>query len=188
MPPHLIALFKSLAPFTDEELLHAGQYFNVLKLKKNDFFTKAGKYTDLIGFVDQGLLRSFYTIKDKEITTYFLQPGNVAVALLGFLQEQPAMENIQVLENSELYIIKRDDLHSLYNNSWKWQQVGRKLIEQYYVKMEQRSISLQSLSAVEKYKQFMEDFPEIYKKVQLYHIASFLGISPETLSRIRNIR
>jgi len=178
-------LFTSLAPFEEEELHAASSFFYTESIPKNAYFSKAGIISDKIGFVTQGLLRSFYNIKDKENTSFFLTPGSVAAALLSFVKLKPAIENIQTLENSELLIISRKNLHKLYENNWKWQQVGRILIENYYVNMEQRTIALQSQTAQERYTQFFKDYPELIKTVPQHYIASFLGMSPETLSRIR---
>ncbi|MDX2432120.1 MAG: Crp/Fnr family transcriptional regulator [Bacteroides sp.] len=179
-------ILKAFAPFTDYEIETAEPFLRTVSIKKGSFFSKAGMITDRVGFVSQGLLRSFYTIKDKETTTYFLQVGSFAAALLSFLQMKPAVENIQALEDSELIVISRKDLFKLYDENWKWQQVGRVLIENYYVIMEQRSIGLQSLSAQERYAIFLKEFPDVIKSVPLHQIASFLGITPETLSRIRS--
>jgi len=178
-------LFKLLAPFTDEDFEEAQPFFKTETFRKHEYFSKAGRISDRMGFVNSGLLRSFYTIKDKETTTFFQMPGTIATALASFIQMRPAMENIQAMETSELIIVSRKDLLTLYNENWKWQQVGRIFTEQYYVKMEQRMISLQSQSALERYENFLQEFPELIKSVPLYYIASFLGISPETLSRIR---
>ncbi len=188
MNEYLKQLFKLLAPFTEEELEIAQPFFRYEIIRKNEFFSKAGRISDRIGFVNSGLLRSFYTIKGKETTTYFQMHGTIATALASFLQMKPAIENIQALEISELIVINRKDLFSLYNENWKWQQVGRILTEQYYVKMEERTIALQSQSALERYENFLHDFPELIQMVPLYYIASFLGMTPETLSRTRKMK
>lgn len=178
----------SLAPFDQSDFENALPYFKLEQMQKDDYFSKAGRISDRLAFVVDGLLRSFYTIKDKDATTFFLTQGSVAVALLSFLQTKPAIENIQALKPTTLITIKRKDLEILYHENWKWQQAGRVLIENYYILMEQRSISLQSQSAQERYEVFMKEFPEIIQSVPLHYIASFLGISPETLSRVRKIK
>ncbi len=185
MSDELIGMFKSLAPFDDDELEKALPLFKSESFRKGDFFSKAGRISDRVGFVESGLLRSYFDIKGKETTTFFLQPGSVAAALLSFLRMKPAVENIQAITDSELIYIKRKDLFSLYEKNWKWQQVGRVVVETYYVEMEQRSISLQTQSAHERYLRFIKEFPEVIKTVPLNQIASFLGVSSETLSRIR---
>jgi CRP-like cAMP-binding protein len=178
-------LFLSIAPFTGSELNEALPYLQPELIQKGQYFVKAGRIADRIGFVNQGLLRSFYNIKGKETTTFFQLPGTLAAALASFLQMKPAFENIQAMEDSELIIIKRKDLLKLYKESWKWQQVGRVITESYYVIMEKRLISLQTMTAQERYRLFLQNYPELLNTVPLYYIASYLGISPETLSRIR---
>ncbi|MDX1285498.1 MAG: Crp/Fnr family transcriptional regulator, partial [Draconibacterium sp.] len=176
-----------LAPFEEDELISAAHLFHTETILKNNYFSKSGIISDRIGFVTSGLFRSFYNIKDKETTTFFQVPGTVVAALLSFLSMKPAIENIQALEDSEIIVINRKELLNLYNENWKWQQVGRILIENYYVKMEQRLIAMQSQSAQERYEVFLRHFPELIKTVPLHYIASYLGMSPETLSRVRKM-
>ncbi len=181
----LKSVLCSLAPFSDEELDVALERFYSESLNRNDFFCKAGRIADRLAFVEQGVLRSFYLINGKETTTFFQLPGSIAVSLPSFLKMAPSIENIQALENTELRVIHRNDLYYLYENNWKWQQAGRVLMEQYYIQLEEHMISLQSETAVERYQRLISDSPEVFQTVQLQYIASYLGISPETLSRIR---
>ncbi len=185
MDEALKQFFTSLAPLSESELEKAWLFFKRESLQKSDFFCKAGHISDRIAFVKQGVFRSYYQVKDRETTTFFQLPGTIAVALKSFVREIPALENIQALTYTEILVITRQDLYTLYAQDWKWQQVGRIVIEQYYMHIEQRMISLQSLSAKERYLQFSKSSPEVLRLVPLIHIASYLGISPETLSRIR---
>jgi CRP-like cAMP-binding protein len=178
-------LLRSLAPFSDEDLDKATEKFYPESLKRNDFFCKAGRIADRIAYVNRGVLRSYYMVNEKETTTFFGLPGSMAVALPSFLQMIPSHENIQALEDSELIVIHREELFRLYEHDWKWQQVGRVLMEHYYIRLEEHMISLQSESAVERYERLAARSPEVFQAVQLQYIASYLGISPETLSRIR---
>lgn len=181
-------LLLPLAPFSDEELEKAQHLFSTERIEKEKYFSKAGRISDRIAFVQSGLLRSYFTIKEKETTTFFQTPGSLATALASFLQMKPSLENIQALETSELIVISRKNLFDLYQENWKWQQVGRIFIEQYYIKMEQRLIILQSQTAQDRYEYFLKEYPELIQSVPLYYIASFLGMSPETLSRIRKLK
>jgi len=181
-------LLRNLAPFTEEELDGAMERFFPESLSRNDFFCKAGRIADRIAYVNSGVLRSFYLINGKETTTFFQLPGSMAVALPSFLQLIPSQENIQALEDTELIVINRNELYQLYENSWKWQQVGRILMEQYYIRLEEHMISLQSETAIDRYQRLATHSPEVIQSVQLQYIASYLGISPETLSRIRKTK
>jgi len=188
MHESLIQLLKSIAPFSDRELEQSLPFFHPQTITKNAFFNKAGHISGKLGFVSRGLLRSFYILKGKDTTTFFQLPGSVAVDLKSFVQETASIENIQAVTDTELLVINRDDLYTLYTENWKWQQVGRILVEDAYFEMEKRSISLQIETAQDRYDQFLSEFPQVIQQVPLHQIASFLGISPETLSRIRKHR
>ncbi len=185
MDEALRQFFRSLAPFSDAELEEAGLFFRQKALRKNEFFCKAGQFAGGIAFVKEGILRSFFQIEEKETTTFFQIPGSIAVALKSFVRQEKSSENIQALTDAVLMVISRDDLYYLYNENWKWQQVGRVLIEDYYIHQEQRMTTLQSLTAQERYAQFFASYPRIFQHVPLQYVASYLGVSPETLSRIR---
>ncbi len=181
----LAKLLKSVAPFTNAELEEVFPLFRVDTIRKNGFISKEGLICDRLAFIRSGLMRSFFNIKEKETTTYFLGPGSIAVAMSSFIEMKPAFENIQAIEDSEVFILSKEDLEALYRKSWKWQQTGRVIIERYYVIMEHRSIALQTLSAKERYEMLLAEHPGLLLKVPLHYVASYLGISPETLSRIR---
>lgn len=184
----LITFFKSLAPFTDEELDVALKFFKEKRLQKNDFFLKKGHFSEHVGFVQSGLLRSFYEIKGKEKTTFFAIPGSIAFDNRSFSQRVPAVESIQAIEPSILLLISRRDLYDLYEGDWKWQQVGRLLYERYFLLFEERAINLQNKNAQELYELFLVNYPMVAQKAPLSYIASYLGMTPETLSRIRKLK
>ena len=179
---------RSLAPFSEIELDNAKVFFKIIILQKNDFFVKAGHFSDRIAFVQSGLLRSYFTTNEKEVTTFFALPGSVCLDAHSFFGLKQSQESIQALMKSELLVINREDLYSLYEENWKWQQVGRLFVEKYFVASEERTIALQSRTAHELYEQFVVEFPDVVQMVPQHYIASYLGITPETLSRVRHIK
>ena len=185
MDEDLKTFFSSLAPFSEKELEDAAVYFQPLYLKKKEHFCREGTMSRQIAFVKQGILRSYFTIGEKENTSFFQVPGTIVVALKSFVMEKEALENIQALTDAELISISREHLYSLYDGNWKWQQVGRVLIESYYIFQERRMLMHQNLSAQERYIEFSASHPEVLQSVPLQYVASYLGVSPETLSRIR---
>ena len=182
-----VILLKTLAPFTDKELSAAARFFNAEEVKKNEYFLKEEQVTGKIGFVVSGIFRCFHNIRNKEITTEFLLPGSIAAGMLSFLSNEPQRENIIALEKTLLTTITREDLFKLYARSWKWQQMGRILVEYNYIRIEKRSICLQTLNARDRLDKLKLEMPELFDKrrVPLQYIASYLGMSPETYSRIR---
>lgn len=98
---------------------------------------------------------------------------------------QPSIENIQFLEDTTLYYISKDDLESFYKSSEEMNTIGRKITEEYCKILEERSFLLQTHNAEQRYHWLLKNQPEALQRISLGHIASYLGISQETLSRIR---
>lgn len=171
---------------TEEELLLFGKSYEVRKLNKDELFLKAGQVCSFIGFINSGVL--VYTkTKDNgdEVTTDFAFEGEWVTNNLSRLNNSPSLLNIKAIENSELLVFKQSILAELYNKIPKLERLGRILIEEAYLKIVQQNIDLQTLSAKERYKNLLIKYPGIFQKVQLYHIANYLGIAPKSLSRIR---
>jgi CRP-like cAMP-binding protein len=105
--------------------------------------------------------------------------------MYSFIIQKPSYESIEALENCLVYEITYENLQLLYKQISGFEKLGRILTEQYYIQLEERTLSLQYLSANEKYKQFLEKDPELYQRISLGQLSSYLGISQETLSRVR---
>jgi len=181
----VLSNFELSSLLTEEELNNSLPYFEYVKLKKGEFLCKEGIVCRKISIVKSGVLRSFYNYEGEELTTYFNIENTFATALRSYLKEIPATENLQALTDVELICISKENMDRLYEEIPVWNKIGRLIMENLYVKMEERSISLQNNTAAERYLEFMEEFPGVVNRVSLQYIASFLGIAPETLSRVR---
>jgi CRP-like cAMP-binding protein len=180
---------SNIAPIvslTDAEFLLFSDYFEVKKLAKNEFFLKEGQICNYIGFVNKGVL-IYYKNKDNgdEITTDFAFEGDWVTVNQSRLNNSPSLINIKAIENAELMVISQQNLNDLYIKIPKIERLGRILMEQAYLKIVQLSVDFQVLTATERYENLLRNYPEIFQKVQLYHIANYLGIAPKSLSRIR---
>ena len=111
--------------------------------------------------------------------------GDIIVSVYSFFSRQPSFENIEILEDATLQSINWDQLQSLYKNYPEFNETGRLITENYYIKSEERVINLQTLTARQRYDQLLSTYPGILQKASLGQIASYLGIKQETLSRIR---
>jgi CRP-like cAMP-binding protein len=182
-------LKSSIAPIVSLSEEEFQLFCDVIELKtlaKNDFFLEEGRICDYIGLVNQGVLIYFKSMDNgNEITTDFAFEGDWVTVNQSRLSNSPSLINIKAIENSELLVIKQQDLTDLYSKIPKIERLGRILMEQAYLKIVQQSVDLQVLTATERYENLLHQFPEIFQKVQLYHIANYLGIAPKSLSRIR---
>lgn len=182
-------LIKSIEPiiFLDEsETQRLFDFLQIKQLKKNDSFLKEGSICNSIAFVNEGILIYYKSSDDgKEITTDFAFSGDWVCDNRSRLNHSKSLINIKVIEDAELFIISNDNLEKCYQQIPKLEKLGRILIEQAFVKITQQSIDLQTLAASQRYDKLLEEYPEIFQKVPLYHIANYLGIAPKSLSRIR---
>lgn len=170
---------------TEKKLLFS--YIRPLSLHRNENLHKEGQICHYIAFIDHGSLIYYKTTKDgKEITTDFAFEGDWVTDNLSRLTNSKSYINIKALEETELFIIKHEDLETLYKKNVKLERIGRILMEQAYLKIVQLSLDLQILSAKERYLKMLKLNPMIIQRVPQHHIADYLGIAPKSLSRIRN--
>jgi len=176
----------SIVSLTDEELSVFCDSLEVKTLNKNDLFLAEGQICNYIGFVNKGVLIYFKSMDNgNEITTDFAFEGDWVTINHSRLNNTPSSINIKAIEDAELLVIKQQDLNDLYTRIPKAERLGRVLIEQAYLKIVRQSVDLQIFTAKERYENLLHEFPEIFQRVQLYHIANYLGIAPKSLSRIR---
>ena len=147
---------------------------------------RKGQVVSSFFIVKQGMVRAYYKKGSAEITSWFAYEGQIAVSLAALSTGKPSYETVECIEDCELLSISNNDLQSLYQKHECLNTIGRKMAEEYCVILDDRTYQLQVMSAVERYKDLMEYEPEIIRRAQLSNIASFLGISQETLSRIRH--
>jgi CRP-like cAMP-binding protein len=157
----------------------------VEQFEKDDFISKQGTVIKKMYFVESGLLRGFYYKGEKEVINWFCVEGEFASSMYSFVSQKPSYENIQALEKTTLISISYQDLQQLYKTYPEFDKIGRLLTEQYYVELEERLISLQFMSAKERYEFLLQNEKYLLQRVSLGYLASYLGITQETLSRIR---
>lgn len=157
-----------------------------LELPKNAFLVEEGKRCNYMYFLEKGCLRGFYNLDGKEVTYWFGFENNFVTSFYGFISRKPSFENIQLIEDCTLWGLTYDELQDLYDQYPDIERLGRLSHEKYYMMLEDRFVSNHFKDAKERYDMLLEVSPHIVQRVPLGYIASYLGISQETLSRIRN--
>lgn len=153
---------------------------------KNDFLVTEGKTCRYLYFLQQGALRGFYNLDGKEITHWFAFEEDFVTSFHSFITQQPAVENLQALEASILYRLSKDKLNTLLNEHHEIERLVRIAYEKYYIRLEERFVNAHFKTATERYQDLLQQTPHILERVPLGFIASYLGISQETLSRVRS--
>jgi CRP-like cAMP-binding protein len=173
---------------TRENLEKVTSLFTESELKKGDFFIKPGQYCDKLSFVQSGFIRFFANSQDKEITQWISSKGYFVTDLHSFIFKQRARWNIHALTDCKLYTISKANFEELNNIVPNWAEIEKKFIAGCFTTLEDRVFTHLSLSAEERYDAFFESNKELFNQVPLQYLASMLGMSPETLSRIRSKR
>ncbi|HEY0041760.1 MAG TPA: Crp/Fnr family transcriptional regulator [Flavisolibacter sp.] len=163
-------------------------FFEQVVLSKSEHLLTEGKMCRHLYFLEQGALRGYYNLEGKEITHWFAFAPDFVTSFHSFITQQPAVESIQLLEGSVLWSISKEAATRLMNQHHEIERLVRIVYEKYYIRLEERFINAQFKTAAERYQQLLEQAPHILERVPLGYIASYLGITQETLSRIRGRR
>ena len=156
------------------------------ELKRGEYFIKVNQYCEKFSFVQSGFVRVFVNVKDKEITQWISSKGYFLTDLNSFVFKQRARWNMQALTDCKLYTIHKENYDRLNTIVPNWAEIEKRFIAGCFVTLEDRVFSHLSLSAEERYIQLFESNRELFNQVPLHYLASMLGMSPETFSRIRS--
>lgn len=178
---HIIQTFG----FTESEFQHIKDFFQPKVILEGDYFLKEGHYVRHMGFVEKGILREFLYVNDKEITKWFSTSGYFAVDLSGFLFDQKSKVNYQAMTDVELLAISKEDYNKISSRVPRWDKLEKMFLAKCFTVLENRVVSHLALNAEERYNQLFAYNPSLFNEVPLNQIASMLGMTPETLSRIR---
>lgn len=179
---------KSKININEPELLAILSSFKTKQVKKGHLILKRGQIAQQYFYIRSGALRFFFGDFDEQLTAWVVFHGEFFTEISSLNPQKPTRFNIEAIEKTELIYIDKPEMEKLYNQFPAWQEFGRITWEAMAVRMIDQIISFQTLSAEERYLEFMAK-SELIKRVPVKQIASYLGITPNALSRIRkNIR
>lgn len=170
---------------TNDDLEKICSFFKLITLKKGDFFLKTGRYSDRLGFVQSGIIREFLFVDDKEVTKWISTKGYFVVDLSSFIFSQPARWNFQALTDCEIYVIDNKNYEQIGQILPNWTNLEKLFIAKCFTVLEDRIVTHISMTAKERYLQLFNFNKELINQVPLQYLASMLGMTPETLSRLR---
>jgi CRP/FNR family transcriptional regulator, anaerobic regulatory protein len=157
-------------------------------LKKKDHFLREGEICKTIGFITKGYIRLYYLHEGEDITKDFNFETNFCGSNASFTTQTPAHFNIIAMEDLTIQEISRHDLYKLYDKYKSLERFGRLMMESMFDRKEQREAAFLKHDAQKRYDDLLNLYPQITQRVPLKYIASYLGISAETLSRLRAVK
>jgi CRP-like cAMP-binding protein len=181
----LTQFIQSLAELTEEEKEELPLLFKPKKIKRYGFFLQEGEVCNTVSYIVKGVFR-FFNVKDgEEITSDFSFQDTFLTSYISLITRQPSNLSIQAIEDAELLSIDYKQIVKKYNESHNYERIGRLMAEKTFISSSQHLLSFLNDSAEERYSNLIKKNPHLVQRIPLRYIASYLGISPETLSRIR---
>ncbi|MDX1278437.1 Crp/Fnr family transcriptional regulator [Oceanihabitans sediminis] len=180
------AFLLTLVPFTKEELEDILSHFKKETVSKNKVLVSQGDICNYLYFLEEGMARSYYlNDSGKEITQWFFGVGKFMTSADSFFQQTPSLYYLETLEDCILYSISKSQIDMLFDKYPKMEKLGRLATTEMLTKIVNKLNAIQFQTARERYEYMLAEFPDIAYHVPLGHIASYLGMTQETLSRIR---
>ena len=180
------AYLNKISPLQIETFEALQKLFFPIQLRKNEFFVREGEYATQIGFLKTGVVRAFFLNKEgKEYSKQFFMAPSIIGAYTSLLTKQPNKIAQQALTDCEIIAADYRKIEALFDKFHDLERLGRKIAEYYFLEKEQKEIEMALLDADKRYLIMRERFPNIEQRIPQYYIASYLGISPTQLSRIR---
>lgn len=182
----ILGTISTLIKLDDTDLNPIENLAKPFTVNKGTILIDKGEVSNSAFFVNSGFLRYYKTNSaGEEITIHLFSPGDFAASFNSFVTNTKSNEILHTLTDSDLLIINKNDLEELYASGTKWQVFGRKLMEKFLLEKENRIIDQISLTAKERYIKLLQTKPDLIQNVPIQYLASFIGIKPESLSRIR---
>ncbi len=185
MTQHLVHFIKQIVPFTDEEIQKASYLFSDHLLKKGELWVKEGEFKSEILFINKGMLRSYFIKYETERTFDLVIENQIITSSECYTKGLPSRDFIQAIEDTQLCMISKENLEILFAQSAKWERLTRLIFESYILGQEIRIRSFVAETAQERYERLSTEQPELLKRTPQIYLANFLGITPQSLSRLR---
>jgi len=182
----LLHSIEKIVSIDEVEKELVAELFHEKKLAKGEYFLKGGDVCRYVGFMISGVMR-YYINDDGEEKTYgFAKESDFVCNNESFLPQRPSRQIIQALEDCTVLVIGYNDLQKFYTSLKNGERFGRMVIEQVFVKTLQGLNSFYTDSPELRYEKFVKEYPDLMQRIPQYYIASYVGVKPQSLSRIRS--
>jgi len=185
MHSNLINHLSQIADLDGEEIELIKTSFKPLSLPKGSFFLREGEVAKHVGFLQKGLVRYFVYKNDEESTFEFTKEGEFIADYDSFRNHKVSVQNIEAIEDCELLVINFQDVQTIFNTTKNGNLIGRHIIEHRFDVMVNQLLAVYMQNHEERYNQFISQYSDLTQRIPQYLIASFVGVKPPSLSRIR---
>ncbi len=185
MQSSLFEIINRIRPLSPELMQELSGLLIRRQLPRKTQLLTEGSICNELFFIEEGLARAYYFRDTEDITAWLMPENNLILSVRSFFLQVPSYEHIELLEDSVILSIRYEDLQYLYQKYEAFNYVGRVLTERYYVLSEERALFLRRKKGRERLEGLLGTFPELFNRVPLKNIATYLGMKPETLSRLR---
>lgn len=183
---NIIQKMRSICTLSDETVEQLKSHMHLCHFPKHTLIVKARSYAHSAYFIEKGMTRHYWLVNGEEITTSFSTEGGMLFSMDEMYYGLPSQEYIEAIEDVEAYRISIKELNELYASNIQLANWGRIIHQNEYRRLHRSHKELITLSAKERYEAFTKDFPEVVQRANLGYIASYLGITLPTLSRLRS--
>jgi CRP-like cAMP-binding protein len=181
-----VHFLQSVYPSGDAVAKEIASHFQPTEIKKGAFFVEEGRRSNEYLFLEKGIMRSYlFDTEGTEVTTHFYSQGNVVFEAASFFQHLPSPENIQAVTDCTGWKITFNELNQLFHALPAFRETGRAILVNTLVSLKLRTLSMINQTAEQRYAALLSSRPELFQSVPLKYIASYLGITDSSLSRIR---
>lgn len=182
---HILQLLSKLVILSENEKAVIQNSLQPFHLKKGSYFLEAGKINRHVGFLHKGLVRYFVYNDGEEATFEFTREGEFVADYQSFNKKVASIQNIQAIEDCEMLVINYHDLQKIFNETPSGNLIGRRIIEHRFNIMVNQLLAIYMQDHVERYKNFIDNYADLAQRIPQYLIASYVGVKPPSLSRIR---
>ena len=181
----LFQIINKIVKLKDDEIDLITRSFYPLYLNKGEFFLEAGKINRHVGFLNKGLVR-YFVYKDGEESTFeFTKEGEFIADYQSFNNKTISLQNIQAIEPCEILTINYEAVQKIFETTKNGNHIGRLIIEHRFDVMVNQLLAIYMQNHEDRYKSFVKNYSDLYQRIPQYLIASYVGVKPESLSRIR---
>jgi CRP-like cAMP-binding protein len=182
----LILFIQSVFPVTEKSAAEIAGHFSGIEIARNEYLLTESKTCNSYLFLEDGFMRAFtYDVKGNDVTTNFYTKNQVVFEAASFFLRSPSTENIQALVDCKGWVINFDQLQVLFHSAPDFREFARVVLVSGFASLKQRTLSMINESAEKRYENLIKTQPEIFQYAPLKYIASYLGVTDTSLSRIR---